>query len=191
MQKGIIYGLENPIRPSDGEIQIPFEIQTNAKDNQHLLTVQNNKYIIKNQEYTPWIRLEFSAGLGMKIYGLVRMMILETSPHIRVYMTPIQIDPHKPALPISHPFTYSMYLAKLQDSFATLGVAEDTSALNEGIISEEAFLEQCQSIHTEREAMFFDALDKTPTGAVVCVFDITDRLQHMFFPVHRSKSSSE
>ena len=29
--------------------------------------------------------------------------------------------------------------------------------------------------------MFFDALDKTGQGAVVCVFDITDRLQHMFF----------
>ena len=29
--------------------------------------------------------------------------------------------------------------------------------------------------------MFFDALQKTPRGAVVCVFDITDRLQHMFF----------
>ena len=29
--------------------------------------------------------------------------------------------------------------------------------------------------------MFFDALDKTRTGAVVCVFDITDRVQHMFF----------
>ena len=28
---------------------------------------------------------------------------------------------------------------------------------------------------------FFDALEKTRRGAVVCVFDITDRLQHMFF----------
>jgi predicted AlkP superfamily phosphohydrolase/phosphomutase len=28
--------------------------------------------------------------------------------------------------------------------------------------------------------MFFDALEKTPRGVVVCVFDITDRVQHMF-----------
>ena len=179
--QGIIYGLENPIRPSDGEIQIPFKIQLNAKGDQHKLLIQNETYWLKKQEYTPWIRLVFSAGLGMKVYGLARMMILDTTPDVRVYMTPIQIDPQKPALPISYPFTYSIYLAKLQDSFATLGVAEDTSALNEGILPEEAFLEQCQSIHAERETMFFDALDKTPTGSVVCVFDITDRLQHMFF----------
>jgi len=29
--------------------------------------------------------------------------------------------------------------------------------------------------------MFFDALEKTKRGAVVCVFDITDRMQHMFW----------
>jgi predicted AlkP superfamily phosphohydrolase/phosphomutase len=29
--------------------------------------------------------------------------------------------------------------------------------------------------------MFFDALEKTRRGSVICVFDITDRLQHMFF----------
>jgi predicted AlkP superfamily phosphohydrolase/phosphomutase len=29
--------------------------------------------------------------------------------------------------------------------------------------------------------MFFDALDKTKRGSVVCVFDITDRMQHMFW----------
>jgi predicted AlkP superfamily phosphohydrolase/phosphomutase len=60
-------------------------------------------------------------------------------------------------------------------------VAEDTSALNEEVIGEEAFLEQCDFIHEEREKMFFDALDNTPRGAVVGVFDLTDRVQHMFF----------
>ena len=109
-------------------------------------------------------------------------------PHIKIYVTPIQIDPEKPALPISHPFIYSIYLSKLFGSYATLGVAEDTSALNEHIIDEKAFLEQCYSIHEERVNMYFDAMEKTRKGAVVCVFDITDRIQHMFmrflFPDH-------
>ena len=96
-------------------------------------------------------------------------------------MTPINIDPDKPALPVSHPFTYAVYLSKTQGRYATLGLAEDTSALNEGVIDEDAFLDQTYLIHEERERMFFDALDKTGRGAVVCVFDITDRLQHMFF----------
>ena len=35
--------------------------------------------------------------------------------------------------------------------------------------------------------MFFDALNKVRRGAVVCVFDITDRLQHMFFRFHKDE----
>jgi predicted AlkP superfamily phosphohydrolase/phosphomutase len=36
-------------------------------------------------------------------------------------------------------------------------------------------------IHREREYMLFDALEKTNRGTVACVFDITDRVQHMFW----------
>ena len=60
-------------------------------------------------------------------------------------------------------------------------MAEDTWALNEGVIGQAAFLAQTQSIQQEREAMFFSALDHTRRGVVACVFDTTDRVQHMCF----------
>ena len=98
-----------------------------------------------------------------------------------MYVTPVQIDPERPALPISHPSYYAIYLAKLMGRFATLGMAEDTWALNEGVIDEQAFLEQTWLTHAEREAMFLNALDRTSRGVVACVFDATDRVQHMFY----------
>jgi len=49
------------------------------------------------------------------------------------------------------------------------------------VLDEEAFLKQAWLVHEEREKMLFDAIEKTKRGTVVCVFDITDRLQHMFF----------
>ena len=42
-------------------------------------------------------------------------------------------------MPISHPPFYATYLAKRIGKFATLGLAEDTWALNEGVISDEIF----------------------------------------------------
>ncbi len=93
----------------------------------------------------------------------------------------MEIDPENPALPISHPAQYAVYLAKLLGTFATLGMAEDTWALNEGAIDEAAFLKQAKSIQAEREAMFFNALDRTKSGVAACVFDTTDRVQHMFY----------
>ena len=84
-------------------------------------------------------------------------------------------------MPVGYPAVFSKYLAKKQGPFATLGLAEDTWALNEHVIDDDQFIEQCLDADREREAMFFDALDKVPRGLVVCVFDGTDRLQHTFW----------
>jgi predicted AlkP superfamily phosphohydrolase/phosphomutase len=96
-------------------------------------------------------------------------------------VTPVNIDPAKPDLPVSHPVTYSIYLAKLFGPYATLGLAEDTWALNEKVLDDDAFLAQCYANHEDRERMLFDALEKTRQGLCVCVFDTTDRVQHMFW----------
>ncbi len=128
--------------------------------------------------------LHFKAGLGIKVSGIARFYLKRISPHIELYLSPINIDPGKPALGISHPLVYSIYLSKLLGKFSTLGLAEDTWALNERILDEDSFLSQCALIHAERERMFFNALAKTRKGMCVCVFDMTDRVQHMFYRFH-------
>ena len=178
--RGVITGPENSLRAGGGELRLPFECRAGSSGDAEL-HIGSVVHPLKRRQYTPWITLDFKPGLGMTVAGIVRFYLLETKPHLKLYMTPINIDPDRPALPISHPFTYAMYLSKTQGRYATLGLAEDTSALNEGVVDEDAFLQQTYLIHEERERMFFDALDKTSRGAVVCVFDITDRLQHMFF----------
>jgi predicted AlkP superfamily phosphohydrolase/phosphomutase len=187
--KGELPGPENTLVKDGGELTVPFSIsyKKDRKDSA-LLELPDQTLELKKDEYTPWVTLSYKAAVGFTVKGICRFLLLEQKPHTRLYVTPIQIDPENPALPISHPVSYSMYLAKRQGHFATLGVAEDTSALNEGVIGEEPFLQQCQEIHQERETMFFDALDKTRKGAVVCVFDITDRVQHMFFRYHKDKN---
>jgi len=89
-----------------------------------------------------------------------------------------------------------MALSRLQGRFATLGLAEDTWALNERVLDEQAFLDQAYGIHEERKAQFFHALDRQPDGVVSVVFDATDRIQHMFFryldpehPANRDKDT--
>ncbi len=59
-------------------------------------------------------------------------------------------------------FKINKDIAKLVEFEPIAFETEDelADALNEHIIDEDAFLEQCQSIHQEREIMFFDALEK-------------------------------
>jgi predicted AlkP superfamily phosphohydrolase/phosphomutase len=48
------------------------------------------------------------------------------------------------------------------------------------VLDEDAFLEQAWANHDEREAMFFEMLDRHDRGVLTCVFDGTDRISHMF-----------
>lgn len=186
--RGELPGPQNTLVKDGGELKIPFFIVT-AKDGSGAAKLQlpDQTIDLRENEYTPWVTLSYKAMVGFTVKAIARFLLLGQEPHVRLYVTPIQIDPENPALPISHPVSYSIYLAKKQGPFATLGVAEDTSGLNECVISEDAFLQQAQDIHLEREQMFFDALAKTRRGAAVCVFDLTDRVQHMFFRFHRDE----
>ena len=183
--RGTLTGPPNPLLQSGARMQMPFAVHLDADGAE--LRLGRQRYALRRGEYTPWVRVAFRPVRGRKVRGLCRFLLLESSPHVKLYATPLQLDPAHPALPISHPLTYSIYLGKALGPFATLGLAEDTSALNEGVIDAEAFLQQCRLIHAERETMLFDALDKTPRGLVVCVFDITDRVQHMFWSAAAQK----
>jgi hypothetical protein len=43
----------------------------------------------------------------------------------------------------------------------------------------------------ERERVFFSALERTRRGVCACVFDVTDRIQHMFFNSTRHAGAIE
>jgi predicted AlkP superfamily phosphohydrolase/phosphomutase len=172
-------GPPNPMRRDEPTMEIPFRIR--LQRDECLLEIGGQRFRLKEKEYSPWIRLAFHPVAGIKVYGIARFYITKREPHFGLYVTPINIDPGKPALPISWPTIYSVYLSKLIGEFATLGLAEDTWALNERVIDEEAFLKQTLDHHEEREKMFVNAIRKSTEGVVACVFDGTDRLQHMFF----------
>jgi predicted AlkP superfamily phosphohydrolase/phosphomutase len=127
------------------------------------------------------VKLAFRAARGVTMRGIARFYPVRLVDGIAVYVTPIHIDPESPAVPVSHPSVFSIYLSKLMGPFGTLGLAEDTSALNDGAIDEQAFLDQAYDLHDERRRMWEHTLSRLRGGLAVCVFDISDRLQHMFY----------
>lgn len=179
--KTYISGPENSLLKANEEIRLPLNITFDKDKDEALIEVSGKKFISKINKFSDWTKLTFRPGLGMKVKAICRFFVSQIQPHFEMYLTPLNIDPEKPALPISHPFIYSIYLAKLLGSFITLGEANDTWALNEGVLSEKAFLELTYSNHKEWENMFFNAISKTKKGLVSCLFETTDSIQHMFW----------
>ena len=175
-----LLGPPDSIRNSSKPMRCPFQV-TITGPGRATLDVCGERIELTKGKYTPWVSVEFKAGLGIKVKGICEFLLIDTEPEFDLYVTPIQIDPDKPAIPIAHPPVYSTYLSKSQGLYATLGLAEDTWGHNAKILDDDGFLHQCLETDSEREVMFFDALDKVRRGLCVCVFDGTDRIQHMFW----------
>ncbi len=191
-----IVGPDNSMRRDGGRMTLPFTLVV-AGGGARLDVDGGPSVELTLGHYSDWVTLTFKAGLGVKVSGIARFYLVSVAPEVSLYMTPIHIDPEKPAMPISHPTVYSVYLAKKLGPFATLGLAEDTWALNERVIDEQAFLEQALAFCDEREAMLFDAIARVKKGLVTVVFDTTDRVQHMFYryldpthPANRGKDTT-
>ncbi|HOW85324.1 MAG TPA: alkaline phosphatase family protein [Candidatus Aminicenantes bacterium] len=175
-------GPEDSLLRRPVEIRLPLTITIDAKAGGAWLALKGHPwFFLREKTFSPWTPVVFKAGLGAKIRGTCRFRIASLGPKFQMYATPLNIDPDKPALPISQPFIYAVYLAKLLGRYITLGEANDTWALNEGALDEAAFLELTYANHAEWEGMLQNALAKTPRGLVAIVFETTDSIQHMFF----------
>jgi predicted AlkP superfamily phosphohydrolase/phosphomutase len=177
----------------DGPMKSPFRIELDDARRRAKITVGKETVEVGPKEYTPWMVVPFE---GMT--GIARLYIQTWDEHFELYVTPININPDEPVVPISHPFVYSIYLAKLLGPYATLGLAEDTWALNERVIDEEAFLAQAWLICDERKKQLWNVLGHTKKGFVTVVFDTSDRISHMFYryldpthPANKGRSAEE
>jgi predicted AlkP superfamily phosphohydrolase/phosphomutase len=174
--------LTGPPGKDGNRMKCPFEVVFDEDTRKAKITLGDQTVEVGPKEYTPWLKV--------RIY--IQTWDEEAT---EIYCTPINIDPDSPAMPLSHPFVYAIYLAKTQGPYSTLGLAEDTWALNERVIDEEAFLKQAWMIFEERKKQLWDVVEKTKSGFVTVVFDTTDRISHMFYryldPTHPANEGKD
>jgi len=104
-------------------------------------------------------------------------------------MSPINIDPKNPDKLISYPKNYSRHLADRYGLFYTQGLPHDTFALEEGVLTEEAFLENTESIFLERKNIFLKELEGFQSGVIFNYVGVTDTISHMYWRFLDKKNS--
>ena len=191
-----IVGPDHSMLKSGGRMTLPFTLIPAADGRSARLEIEGlDPIVLPLGEYSDWVELSFRAGPGIKVRGIAKFYLISAQPEVNLYMTPIHIDPENPAMPIAHPEVYAIYLAKKQGKYATLGLAEDTWALNNRVVDEKVFFEQAMFICEERERMFLDAVAQSKRGLIATVFDTTDRVQHLFYryldPTHPANAGKD
>jgi predicted AlkP superfamily phosphohydrolase/phosphomutase len=174
-------GPPNLFRDGSPTMTVPLTLTIDRERTHVRADVGGTVVDLEQGKLSDWVTLRFRAAPGIAVSGITRLLVTELDKEFSLYVSPINLDPEHPAMPISHPPYYATYLAKRIGPYSTLGLAEDTWALNEGVTTAATFLQQTYDIDREREAQFFTALDRLRRGNLVCVFDATDRIQHMFW----------
>lgn len=161
------------------ESHLPLTLKLDPDQQVAMARIGKNVIELKQGCFSEWITLTFRNG-RQQTQGIVRLLLISVAPEFKLYVSPIHADPKRPAFPISHPRWYSHYLAMLHGPFGTLGLAEDTTAFETGILAANTFLKQAYDLQEERERIFLESLRKNLHGLTVGVFDLADRVQHMF-----------
>lgn len=136
---------------------------------------------VSEGDWSPWVKVKFKLSALQNISGMVRFHVPHIAPVFEFYISPVNFDPADPFFPISVPPTYAQELQQLIGPYATLGMAEDHTGLENERIDETAFLNQSYGVFEEREKMMEAELDRCSEGFFFILFDTPDRMQHMLW----------
>ncbi len=176
-----IEGPADPTAKSFARVSVPVEFTVSPDAGAVFIAVQGRSESVRERHWSDWFHVKFRITPFLSVRATCRFYALQISPDLRLYMSPLNLDPESPALPVSYPSDYTAELVKKHGVMKTLGWWHDTWALNEEKIDEGVFLEDMfQTMQTQAE-ITLDELRTDPPSLLVSVFTSTDSVSHMFF----------
>ncbi|MBN1232168.1 MAG: alkaline phosphatase family protein [Candidatus Coatesbacteria bacterium] len=147
-----------------------------------LLRFGKEEILLKEKEWSRWIEIDFPfAGSMKKISGIVRFYLKSLYPDFQLYVTPVNINPNDPALPIDAPSGYAANLSKDMGLFYTQGMPENTKSLTSGALTDREYLQQALYILDESITHFEHEFKSFKDGLLFFYFSSLDQNTHVLW----------
>jgi predicted AlkP superfamily phosphohydrolase/phosphomutase len=181
----VIAGPANVFREDAPLSEVPLVITVDRPGRTALVEVAGERMVLREGEWSEWLTLEFElVPLLKSVRGVARVFVMETDPFLRLYVTPVQIDPAAPEMPISTPGDYSAELARAIGPYYTQGLPCDTKALEEDVFTDTDYLSQSDLVFAERKRQFGYELTRfaqQDEGFLFFYFNYPDQDCHMWW----------
>ena len=175
-------GPANSFRKDSAAAEVPFSVFRDPWEQAVKIVIQGHEILLKAGEWTDWIPVRFELlPVAAGVSGMVRIYLQSVHPHLRLYFSPVNMDPFDPALPVSSPEGYSADLAENVGRFYTQGFPEDTKSLSHGIFSDAEFFTQAKLVLEERRSEFDYQLRNFKEGVLFFYFSSVDQCSHMLW----------
>lgn len=177
-----LVGPNNPFRKNPEPVTAGFTLFLDAERPVAKLVAGEHERVLAAGEWSDWIPIDFDLRLPLQqLRGMVRFYLKQTTPHVELYVSPINLDPTDPAMPISAPDDFAAEIAGATGRFYTQGIAEDTQALKQGVLTRDEFLAQAAAAGAENRAQYRFVLDRFRSGFLFHHFGNVDQIAHMMF----------
>lgn len=145
------------------------------------LSVGGESAIVREGEWSDWLTADFPLLPRVaSVRGMFRVFAKQLHPRFELYVSPVNVDPNDPALPISTPKSYASELGR----WSTLGIPEDTSALRQGVFDLPEFLSQTRLVLNDEQRLLDESLQRFRGGLLFFYFSAVDQNSHMLWGKH-------
>lgn len=192
-----LMGPDNFLRKPDAQGAVPkmtarVEIVRDPEHDVVKITIGETIHLLKVGEWSDWTPVVFETGVPgstllaalqapTSIQGMVRFYVKEIRPVLEVFVTPINIDPLAPAVPISEPPSFATELAQATGRYYTAGIPEHTAEIQQGALNEDQWLNKARMILSERVSQYRYALKNFHAGCLFFYFGTPDQVSHIFW----------
>jgi predicted AlkP superfamily phosphohydrolase/phosphomutase len=176
----------------DRKASIPFTVYVDEENPVAKIVIDGKEVFLRQGEFSPWVEVNFSLLptpgfirwlwhdlVGVK--GMVRFYLTSVHPDFGLYITPVQISPLHPVMPISYPPEYAAELAKAIGPYYTQGMPEDTKALEFNVFCNADFLKQLDIVVNEETRMADYELARFKEGVVFLYWSCVDQSGHVMW----------
>ncbi len=177
-----LVGPKNTFKKDKPHLTIDFTVCIDPENPVGKIEIQDEEILLSVGEWSEWMHVEFEAVPFLhSMSGICRFYLKEVRPDFELYVTPVNIDPMDPALPISTPDDYAAELAKKIGDFYTQGMPEDTKAFSADALGAPDYLKQTKIVLRERLAMYDQVLEDFDSGLLFFYFCSLDQNSHMLW----------
>jgi predicted AlkP superfamily phosphohydrolase/phosphomutase len=154
-----VEGPRNSLRKSEPVLATPLIVDVDAGNDAIRVTLGEQEVFLRAGEWSGWVPFSFEIMGPLKHLAAMGRFYAKSVSPLMLYMSPLNVDPLSPALPLSTPAGYASELAARTGRYYTQGIAEDTKALEAGVFDDADFVTQSDSIMAERDRMLDVVLD--------------------------------
>lgn len=177
----ILEGPDNPFRVTPVKVTSPFSAFVDSKRRFAKLVVGGEERLLAVGEWSDWIPVEFELLPSQSLRAAARFYLKALDPYFELYVSPLNIDPMAPAMPVSTPGGYAAELARATGRFYTQGMPEDTKTLRTGVFTADEFLAQARIAGEENLQQYTFVLDGFDQGLLFYYFGNGDQIGHMMW----------